>query len=217
MDNASSSRLLKTALLLGIITIGYNVIEGIVSVWFGLQDETLALFGFGIDSFVEVLSGAAIVHMVVRMQKSAVHARDQFERQALRITGWAFYLLAFGMVVGAAVTLLQQHHPETTLSGIMVSLISLASMWWLMQAKMKVGNALHSEAILADANCTKTCLMLSGLLLASSLLYELFHIAQVDAIGSIGIAWFAWSEGKEALEKARSGKLGCCCSGSCKG
>ena len=216
MDTASSS-LLKTALLLGIITIAYNVIEGIVSIWFGLQDETLALFGFGIDSFVEVLSGAAIVHMVVRMRKSTVHARDQFERQALRITGWAFYLLAFGMVVGAGLNIAQQHHPETTLPGIIVSLISIASMWWLMQAKMKVGNALHSEAIIADANCTKTCLMLSGLLLASSLLYELFHISQVDAIGSFGIAWFAWSEGKEALEKARSGKLGCCCSGSCKG
>jgi divalent metal cation (Fe/Co/Zn/Cd) transporter len=217
MDALSSLRLLKTALLLGMITIGYNVVEGMISVWFGIQDETLALFGFGIDSFVEVLSGVAIVHMVVRMQKSAVHTRDQFERQALRITGWAFYMLAFGMVVGAGVTLVQQQHPETTLPGIIVSLISIASMWWLMRAKMKVGNSLHSEAIIADANCTKTCLMFSGLLLASSLLYELFHIAQIDAIGSIGIAWFAWNEGKEAREKARSGKLGCCCSGTCKG
>ncbi len=85
-----------------------------------------------------------------------------------------------------------------------------------MNAKMNAGHALHSEAIIADANCTKTCLLLSVVLLASSILYELFHIALVDAAGLLGIAWFAWSEGKESLDKARTGKLGCCCSsGSC--
>jgi len=88
-------------------------------------------------------------------------------------------------------------------------------MWWLMSAKMKAGRALHSDAIIADANCTKTCLLLSVVLLASSILYELFHIGLVDAVGSLGIAWFAWKEGKESLETARTGKLGCCCSGSC--
>ncbi|MFZ4802819.1 MAG: hypothetical protein ACOYLR_12875, partial [Chlorobium sp.] len=84
-------------------------------------------------------------------------------------------------------------------------------------AKMKVGKALHSEAIIADANCTKTCLLLSVVLLASSVLYELFHVGLVDAVGSAGIAWFAWKEGKESLKTARSGKLGCCCGGSCTG
>jgi divalent metal cation (Fe/Co/Zn/Cd) transporter len=76
---------------------------------------------------------------------------------------------------------------------------------------LKVGKALHSEAIIADANYTKTCLLLSVVLLAGSVLYELFHIGLVDAAGSVGIAWFAWKEGKEWLETAHTGKLGCCC------
>ena len=215
MKAQSTQSLLNLALALGLLTVGYNIIEGVVSIWFGLGADTLALLGFGVDSFVEVISGAGIVHAVLRMRQSPVESRDQFERQALRITGWAFYLLVAGMVIGALFNILQGSHPMTTVPGIIVSLVSIATMWWLMSAKMKVGKALHSEAIIADANCTKTCLWLSIVLLASSLLYEFFHIALVDAVGSLGIAWFAWREGKESLETARTGKLGCCCGGSC--
>ena len=58
----------KRASLLAQITIFYNLIEGMVSVFFGVADETLSLFGFGIDSFVEVLSGIGIWNMVRRMK-----------------------------------------------------------------------------------------------------------------------------------------------------
>ncbi|MEI7824491.1 MAG: cation transporter [Chlorobiaceae bacterium] len=215
MKAPSIPSLLNVALALGLVTVGYNIIEAVVSIWFGLTDDTLALLGFGVDSLVEVISGAGIVHMVLRMRKTTVESRDQFERQALRITGWSFYLLAAGMVLGALLNLLQGSRPATTVPGILVSLVSIATMWWLMSAKMKAGRALHSDAIIADANCTKTCLLLSVVLLASSILYELFHIGLVDAVGSLGIAWFAWKEGNDSLETARTGKLGCCCSGSC--
>ena len=215
MKSASTKSLLNVALALGLVTVGYNIVESVVSIWFGLHDDTLALLGFGVDSLVEVISGAGIVHMVLRMRQSTVESRDQFERQALRITGWAFYLLAAGMVIGSLLNLLQGSRPATTIPGIVVSLVSIVTMWWLMSAKMRVGNALHSAAIIADANCTRTCLSLSVVLLAGSGLYELFHIGLVDAAGSLGIAWFAWREGKESLEKARTGNLGCCCGASC--
>jgi divalent metal cation (Fe/Co/Zn/Cd) transporter len=217
MKIQTTSSLLNVALLLGFVTVGYNIIESVVSIWFGFNDDTLALLGFGVDSLVEVISGAGIVHAVLRMRKSPVASRDQFERQALRITGWAFYLLVAGMIIGALLNILQGSRPVTTVPGIIVSLVSIATMWWLMSAKMKVGKALHSEAIIADANCTKTCLLLSVVLLAGSVLYELFHIPLIDAAGSLGIAWFAWSEGKESLEKARTGKLVCGCGESCEG
>ena len=152
---------LNVALVLGLVTVGYNIIEAVVSIWLGFNDDTLALLGFGVDSLVEVISGLGIVHAVLRMRKSPVESRDHFERQALRITGWAFYLLAAGMIIGALLNLLQGSRPATTVPGILVSLVSIATMWWLMSAKMKTGKALHSDAIIADANCTKTCLLLS--------------------------------------------------------
>ncbi len=206
-----TARLLTTALVLSIITVVYNIAEGLVSTIFGYADDTIALFGFGADSFVEVISGLGIWHMVWRMRRSPVTERDRFERQALRVTGASFYFLAVGLVVGSVLNVLYRVNPETTLPGIVISAISIATMWLLFFYKMKVGRALGSEPIMADANCTKTCFYLSFILLASSILYELLRINYIDIIGGLGIAWFAWREGKESMEKARSGSLSCTC------
>lgn len=203
--------LIKKAFVLSLITIFYNLAEGIISVYFGANDETLALFGFGVDSFVEVISGIGIAHMIVRMKYSRVENRDAFEKTALRITGTAFYLLAIGLIVGSVLNIINNVKPESTLPGIIIACISIATMYWLMTSKLKVGKALHSDAIIADANCTKTCFYLSFILLVSSGLYEFFSIAYFDILGSLGIAYFAFKEGKEAFEKVKSGNLMCNC------
>ena len=204
-----TDRLLKTALILSVITVVYNIAEGLFSTFFGYADDTLALFGFGVDSFVEVVSGVGIGHMVWRMLRGQVTERDRFERQALRITGASFYLLAVGLVAGSVLNVAYRVAPDTTVPGIIISLVSIASMWILYSYKMKTGRALRSDPIIADANCTKTCFYLSIILLASSVLYELLYIPYIDVIGSLGIAWFALREGRESMEKAASGSLSC--------
>lgn len=203
--------LLKIAFALSIFTIVYNIIEGLVSVFFGLQDETLVLLGFGTDSFVEVISGFGIAHMVWRMQSSKVERRDTIERQALRITGVSFYILTIGLVAGSIINIIEKIKPETTIVGIIVSSISIVTMYYLMRYKLKVGRKLSSDAIIADANCTKTCLYLSIILLVSSGLFEIFRIGYLDILGSLGIAFFAFREGMEAFEKAKSVTLACSC------
>jgi len=209
--------LLRTAFVLSAITVVYNIAEGLFSTIFGYADDTIALFGFGVDSFVEVVSGVGIGHMVWRMLRSPVTERDRFERQALKITGASFYLLAGGLVVGSVLNVAYRVVPDTTVPGIIISVISIASMWVLYSYKMKTGRALCSEPIIADANCTKTCFYLSFILLASSVLYELLRIPYIDVFGGLGIAWFAWREGKESMEKANSGSLTCSCDDHCKG
>lgn len=209
------SKLIRTALILAIITIAYNIIEGLVSIYYGMEDETLALLGFGIDSFVEVISGIGILHLILRMKYSDVNNRDHFERQALKITGFAFYLLTAGLIVGSALNILNNTKPDTTLVGIIVSSISIITMYFLMASKLSVGKALNSDAIIADANCTKTCFYLSFILLASSLLYELTSVGYIDIAGSLGVAWFAFKEGREAFRKAKSNSLSCCCDDHC--
>ena len=199
----------KTALILSIITIGYNLAEGIISTIFGATDETLALFGFGIDSFVEVLSGVGITHMILRLKKHPIEERDHFEVTALKITGIAFYILVAGLMVGAVITIAYASEPKTTLSGIIISTVSIATMYILYRQKLKVGTYLNSEPIISDANCTKTCFYLSFILLGSSTFYELFKIPYIDAIGSLGIAWYAFKEGKEAIQKAKTKELSC--------
>ncbi len=214
MDNYSSK--LRYAFALSLITIFYNIAEGLISIYFGAGDETLALLGFGIDSFVEVISGIGIAHMIFRMKYSKVQTRDSFERTALRVTGTAFYLLTAGLLIGSVLNIINNVKPETTIPGIIIASISIATMYWLMTSKLKVGKALNSDAIIADANCTKTCFYLSFILLASSGLYELFNIAYFDILGSIGIAYFAFKEGREAFEKVRTGKLLCSCEDHCQ-
>lgn len=211
MDNTiKHHKLLNYALILSFITVGYNVIEGVISVWYGLADDTLALLGFGVDSFVEVISGFGIAHMVLRMRYTKVESHDKFERQSLKITGVAFYLLTAGLLAGAVINIWQNKVPETTVVGIIISSISILTMWWLMTAKKRTGKKLGSDAIIADANCTKTCFYLSILLLASSGAFELFQIGWVDAAGSLAIAYFAFTEGREAFEKANADDLSCC-------
>lgn len=209
------NKLLHIAFILSLITIIYNVAEGIISLYFGIDDETLSLLGFGTDSFVEVISGIGIAHMVLRMRYSKVNQRDKFERQALRITGFGFYILTIGIVVGAILSFIEGSKPETTLPGIMIAGISILTMYFLMRYKLKIGKALESDAIIADANCTKSCLYLSVVLLVSSVAYEIFQIGYIDIIGSLGIAWFTFSEGRESVEKARSNKMACGCGGDC--
>ena len=162
------NNLIKIAFILSLITIFYNIAEGVISVYFGAGDETLALLGFGVDSFVEVISGIGIAHLVFRMKYSKVQTRDSFERTALRVTGTAFYLLTAGLLVGSVLNLIRNVKPETTVPGIIIAAISIATMYWLMTSKLKVGKALNSDAIIADANCTKTCFYLSFILLAAS-------------------------------------------------
>ncbi len=193
--------LLNVAIVLSIITIVYNMAEGIISVVFGYSDDTIALFGFGVDSFVEVMSGIGILHMVLRMKKSPVSGRDRFERQALIVTGTGFYILTAGLIIGAGLNVINHVEPSTTIPGVIISAISIITMWALYLYKMKTGRALLSEPIIADANCTKTCLYLSIILLASSVLYELLKISYIDVAGGLGIAWFAFREGKESFEK----------------
>ncbi|NOQ26853.1 MAG: hypothetical protein GQ564_15945 [Bacteroidales bacterium] len=204
-------KLLRTALILSIITIVYNVIEGIVSVYFGLEDETLSLLGFGTDSFVEVISGIGIAHMVFRMKSSEVENRDKFERQALRITGAGFYILTTGIIVGAVFSIIEKNKPETTIPGLIIAGISILTMYFLLRYKLTIGKKLSSDAIIADANCTKSCLYLSIVLLVSSGLYEIFEIGYIDIIGSLLIAYFTFKEGREAFEKVKKNKIACCC------
>ncbi len=209
-DHHDLSKLWNTALFLAVITVFYNILEGLVSVFFGISDETLSLFGFGLDSFIEVMSGIGIWHMIIRIKRStgADTHRDAFERTALRITGISFYVLTAGLLLTVVYNVFTGHKPQTTLWGIVISSISILTMIILMVAKINVGRKLNSDAIIADGHCTRTCVYLSIILLLASVLYEIFRIGYIDSIGALGIAYYAFMEGKESVEKAKGKK--CC-------
>jgi divalent metal cation (Fe/Co/Zn/Cd) transporter len=205
----SEQTLYNKAFQLSLFTIFYNILEGVISMILGYKDETLSLFGFGADSFIEVMSGIGIAVMIIRIRQNPESSRGKFEITALKITGTAFYLLTAGLVVGIVYNIVNHIKPETTFWGVIISLISIAVMVWLMNSKKSVGKKLGSDPVIADANCTKVCVYMSLVLLAASLIYELTGFAYADAIGAAGLAYFSWSEGREAFEKSKGRECEC--------
>jgi divalent metal cation (Fe/Co/Zn/Cd) transporter len=208
-QKADQANYWKYALWLALFTVFYNIAEGLISIFFGISDEALTLFGFGVDSFIEVMSGIGILAMVLRIRQNPEAPRSRFEISALRVTGTAFYLLAVGLGASAAYNLFTAHKPTTTLPGLIISIISIAIMWLLVAGKRKVGRALNSIPILSDANCTLVCIYMSVILLISSLVYELTGFGFVDSIGALGLIYFSVKEGREAFDKANGIECDC--------
>ncbi len=139
MESSDRRYLYQIALWLALATMICNLTEGIIATYFGYRDESLALFGFGADSFIEMISGFGIAHMVLRISRRPNSSRDDFEQIALRITGYGFYTLFVGLLLTSLYNLWIGHEPTTAFSGVIISLISIILMCALIYAKTKVG------------------------------------------------------------------------------
>lgn len=206
----SQRKLFNTVLILSIATILISLIEGIASVYFGYKDETLTLFGFGIDSFIEMISGLGVYVMIKRIINNPSISRSKFEIVSLKITGSGFYVLVAGLAAGIVINLYNGNQPKTTIAGVIISLISIAIMLVLINKKLFVGKELKCSPIISDANCTKVCVYMSVVVLIASALFEIFGLKYIDSIGALGIIYFSYKEGREAFEKAK-GLKSCSC------
>lgn len=198
----------RRALGLSALTIGYNVVEGLVSMAFGWADDSVALFGFGADSFIEVASACLV------LWKLLDHASLQRERRATLGIGWLFALLALGIAAGAILQLSTRMHPPTTLPGLVISALSLSFMVYLWRAKLRVAKALDSATVLADAACSRACIQLSVVLFAGSLVFLLLPaLWWVDAAAALGLALLIGREGYGMIRAAQSKDFtgGCGC------
>ena len=191
--------LYKHTFFLAVLTIIFSTLEGSFSVYYGYESNSLTLFGNGVVSFIEVISGFGIAGMMIRIKKKSKENPNDFERMALRITGIGLYILSFGLVVMSVADAFTHQHPTTTLLGIIIAIITIAIIGSLVVAKMKVGNALHSKALLADAKCTRICVYMSMMVFIASVIYELTRFAYADAIGALGLAYFAYKEAQECF------------------
>ncbi|MBL4862365.1 MAG: cation transporter [Crocinitomicaceae bacterium] len=196
-------KLFSWVLTLAVLTVVYNIIEGLVGIYFGLKDETLTLFGFGADSFVETISAIGVTQMVLRIKKNPTSDRGQFELLALKITGWCFYVLVLILTASAAYNIIEGHEPTSTTAGVIIASISIVTMWALIHAKISLGKKLNSAPIIADAKCNQVCLYMSVILLVSSGLWWLWQIPYIDIVGTAGLVYFSIKEGREAFEKAK--------------
>ena len=179
-------------------TIGWNALEGLVAVVAGALAGSISLVGFGIDSFIEVTSGSVLLW---RMSIDAdVPRRERNERRALRIVGACFLLLAAYITYESALDLWSRRAPEHSIPGIILACVSLIVMPLLSRAKRKVGHALGSAAMHADAKQTEFCTYLSAILLAGLLLNTLFGLWWADPAAALIMVPIIAKEGVEGLQ-----------------
>lgn len=198
----------RRALWLSALTIAYNLAEGLVSMAFGWTDDSIALFGFGADSFIEVASALLV------LWKLLDHGNLERERKATRAIGWLFLALTAGIAGGALLQLAAQRHPPTTVPGLVISLLSLSFMVFLWRAKLQATRALDSATVAADAACSLACIQLSLVLFAGSLLFLLAPaLWWVDAVAALALAALIGKEGVGMIRAARSAAFtgGCGC------
>src|SRR3989449_4326158 len=149
-------------------TIAWNGLEGLVAVVAGAIAGSISLVGFGIDSFIEVTSGATLLW---RMSVDAdEHRRERNERLSIRIVGACFIALAIYVAYEAVSDLIGRKAPAHSIPGIMLACVSLVVMPILSRAKKRVARELGSGAMRADAKQTDFCVYLSSILLAGLLL-----------------------------------------------
>jgi len=178
-------------------TIAWNTLEGLVAIAAGAIAGSISLVGFGIDSFVEVTSGAALLW---RMSADAdEHRRERIERITLRIVGACFLALAVYVGYEAASDLLRKKAPEHSLPGIILACASLVVMPLLSRAKRGVASNLKSAAMRADAKQTQFCTYLSAILLGGLLLNAAFDLWWADPVAGLVMVPIIAKEGVEGL------------------
>lgn len=195
--------LLRRALRLEYLTVGWNIVEGVIAIAAAMASGSVALLGFGIDSFVESASGSVMIWRL-RAERNADEDDDEriehVERRAQKLVAGSLILLAAYIAWDSVTSLIAGDRPEPSMVGIVLAIASLSVMWWLAREKRRVGTALGSRAMTADAFQTDACFWLSLFLLVGIGANALFGWWWADPLAALGMTFFI---GREALEAWR--------------
>jgi divalent metal cation (Fe/Co/Zn/Cd) transporter len=201
----------QRALRLEYLTVGWNVVEGVVAIAAALLAGSVALFGFGVDSFVECASGLVLIWRLAAERRGMDDETiARLDRRARRLVGASLFLLAVYVAADAALALWHGERPAASAMGIAITAASIVAMQWLARAKRRVAAALQSRALEADAFQTTACFWLSVITLAGIGLNALFGWWWADPLAALAMTWFLGKEGREAWRGEE-----CSCSGSC--
>jgi divalent metal cation (Fe/Co/Zn/Cd) transporter len=194
---ATRTDLIQRGERLEYFTIFWNTLEGLLSVGAGIVAGSIALVGFGLDSFVEVISGSALL---LRMKADKnVEQRERAERISLRVVGFCFLALAAYVAIDSIHSLLNKSGPERSILGIAIGVASLFVMPLLARAKRNVGRAISSAAMIADSQQTQFCTYLSAILVAGLLLNAFLGWWWSDSLAALIMVPIIANEGIEAV------------------
>jgi divalent metal cation (Fe/Co/Zn/Cd) transporter len=193
-------QLLRRALRLEWLTVGWNVAEGVVAVAAALAAGSVALLGFGLDSFVETASGGILIWRLLAEKRTTAsrHAIERLDRRAHKLVALSLFALALYIVVEAAFAVWHAERPSASSVGIALTSVSILVMIWLGRAKRRAAAALSSRALKADAFQTTACWWLSVITLTGIGLNMAFGWWWADPAAAFGMALLLVKEGTGA-------------------
>ncbi len=197
MNEETKQSLIKKALRVEWVLIVYNILEAIASVGVGVLAKSIALVGFGLDSVIEV--SAALILVWRLSHKGTEEEENKREKKALTFIGYTFFLLAGYVLYESGGKLMRHEHPDASLIGIVIAVLSLLIMPGLGFLKLKLAKQLDSRALRADAMETIICSYLSFTLLIGLGLNALFGWWWADPVAGLVMIYFLIKEGREAI------------------
>ncbi|CAG8676508.1 6846_t:CDS:1 [Gigaspora rosea] len=224
IESLSRSKLIKVAIFLSIITILWNLIEGAVSVFFGVEKESVSLVFFGINSFVEVTSSCVVLWRFLKKEsdfkkEDSVDHLIAIERKATIVIGILFVILAIGTFADAIVTLVKNGKPDTALAGLIITSVSIFFMLFLCLTKFLIAKLLNSSTMMSDAKCSLSCMQITLVVFFGSLIYSFWNGGWwIDSACALILGILFAKEGIEMILWAKSKNFdgGCCKNDSIK-
>jgi divalent metal cation (Fe/Co/Zn/Cd) transporter len=199
----AAGTLQRRALSLSYFTVGYNLVECLVSLFAGYLAGSIALVGFGLDSLVESLSGGVMIWRFRHAPGLEAAEEARRERRAVRLVGWTFLALAAYVLYESVKKLYLQEPPAPSLLGIIIAAVSLLVMPALFSIKYRTGRALNSASLMADSKQTLACAFLSLALLIGLGLNYIWGVWQADPVIGLLIVSFLGREGYETLKEEK--------------
>ncbi len=194
-----TSGLQKRALLLSYFTVGYNILEGVVSIFAGSSASSIALIGFGLDSFVESLSGAVMIWRFKKSGKISAEEEERVEKRATRLIAYSFFILGAYVLYESGKKIYLHEIPSPSFLGIIVAIASIIIMPVLFYMKYRTGKSMGSRSLVADSKETLACVFLSIALLIGLVLNYEYRLWQADPIVGFVIVIFLMKEGYSTL------------------
>lgn len=192
----------KKGLILEYFTVLYNLGEAVVSIFFGLLAGSPALFGFGLDSIVESLSGGVLLWRLHKHDRVTEEEEERIEKRAIRLVAVTFIILALWVLYESATSLYFREEPDASIAGIIIAIASLIVMPFLAFLKKRTGKEIGSKALVADSKETLVCAWLSVALLLGLVLNYLLGWWWADPVTGLIIVGFLVKEGIEQWREA---------------
>lgn len=195
-------RLYARGLVLEYITVGYNIVEAMVSIFFGSLSNSIALVGFGLDSIVESLSGMVLIWRLRQHGTMTQEEEAKVEKNAMRFVAVTFFILGLYVLFESVKKIITAEQPDPSMPGIIIACASIVVMPVLAYSKYRTGKRIGSRALIADSKETSVCFVLSLALLLGLGMNQLFGLWQADPVVGLFIVFFLFKEGREVWHEA---------------